>query len=225
MKIIFLVSSNYKRGQGVGILLWTSQKGWETLMWTMWIQLTLWICLKSIKWVMNLEIKIPKKSWKFQKFLVSQKTTSIEASQPKWQLVDCTTLWCNSVAKHPQQMINAWFYSRCLFSPVFMGEVNMQVYTEQIPTSAKSGLHLFPDNFSKNLVLCSFKFSTDSFTNKAQFDSRIFRKIETKVDAVLTILDPPVISQYTSLSNCFITLSLLLCLLNRSFDTSSIYDI
>ncbi len=60
-----------------------------------------------------------------------------------------------------------------------------------------------PDSISKNLVLCSFHFSADLFTNKAQFDAGFSERLKLKDDAVLTILDPTVMSQYKSLSNCF----------------------
>ncbi len=33
-------------------------------------------------------------------FLISLKTAYIEANLPIWQLVECATLWCNSVTKH-----------------------------------------------------------------------------------------------------------------------------
>ncbi len=48
---------------------------------------------------------------------------------------------------------------------------------------------------------------------------RDFQKDKLKDDAVSTILDLTVMSQHTRVSHCFIT-SLLLCLLNRSFDRS-----
>ncbi len=60
-----------------------------------------------------------------------------------------------------------------------------------------------PNCVSKNSVLCSLHFTTDSFTNKAQFACSIFRKTETKDDAVLTILDLTVMSHHTSVSNYF----------------------
>ncbi len=60
-----------------------------------------------------------------------------------------------------------------------------------------------PDHVCKNLVLCSLNFTTDSFTNKAQFDAGFSERLKLKDDAVLTILDPTVMSQHTSVSNCF----------------------
>ncbi len=56
---------------------------------------------------------------------------------------------------------------------------------------------------SKNLVLCSLHFTADSFTNKAQFDMRFSERLKLKDDAVPTILDPTVMSQNTSVRNCF----------------------
>ncbi len=60
-----------------------------------------------------------------------------------------------------------------------------------------------PDRISKNSVLCSLHFTADSFTNET-FRHRIFREIEKERDnAVSTLLDPTVILQHTSVSNCF----------------------
>ncbi len=41
-----------------------------------------------------------------------------------------------------------------------------------------------PDLVSKNSVLCSFHFTVDSFTNKAQFDAGFSEKLKLKDDAV-----------------------------------------
>ncbi len=56
-------------------------------------------------------------------------------------------------------------------------------------------------------------FTEDSFTNKAQFDMG-----RLKDDAVPIILDPTVMSARHKCVTVFITWSLFLCLLNRSFD-------
>ncbi len=60
-----------------------------------------------------------------------------------------------------------------------------------------------PDHVSKNSVLCSHNFTTDSFTNKAQFDTGFSERLKLDDDAVPTILDPTVMSQHTSVTNCF----------------------
>ncbi len=49
----------------------------------------------------------------------------------------------------------------------------------------------------KNLVLCLLHFTTDSFTNKAQFDAGFPERLKLKDDAVPTVLDPTVMSQHT----------------------------
>ncbi len=41
----------------------------------------------------------------------------IEASLPKQQLVECTTLWCNSVAKHLRRRRSRLLLHHCLVSP------------------------------------------------------------------------------------------------------------
>ncbi len=43
----------------------------------------------------------------------------------------------------------------------------------------------------------------DWFINKAQFDAGFSERLKLKDDAVLIILDPTVMSQHTSVSNCF----------------------
>ncbi len=58
------------------------------------------------------------------------------------------------------------------------------------------------DHVSKNLVLCSLHFTADSL-NKAQFDMGFSERLKLKDDAVMTILDPTVMLQHTSVSNCF----------------------
>ncbi len=58
-----------------------------------------------------------------------------------------------------------------------------------------------PDHVSKNLVLCSFHFNADLFTNKAQLDTG-FSEI-LKLKAVPAVLGPTVMSYHTSVSNCF----------------------
>ncbi len=45
-----------------------------------------------------------------------------------------------------------------------------------------------PDHVSKNLVLCSFHFTADSFIDKAQFDAGFSKRLKLKDDVVLTIL-------------------------------------
>ncbi len=60
---------------------------------------------------------------------------------------------------------------------------------------------------------CSLHFIADSFTNKAQFNAGFSERLKLKDDAVLTILDLTVMSQHTSVSNCFyyvVTIALLL---------------
>ncbi len=64
-----------------------------------------------------------------------------------------------------------------------------------------------PDRVSKNLVLCSL-----NFTNKAQFDTGFSKRLNLKDDAVPTILDRTVTSQFKCEYVFFITWSLLLCL-------------
>ncbi len=44
-----------------------------------------------------------------------------------------------------------------------------------------------PDQISKNLVLCSLHFTTNSFTNKAQFDVGFSKRLKLKDNAVPTI--------------------------------------
>ncbi len=47
-----------------------------------------------------------------------------------------------------------------------------------------------PDHISKNLVLCSLHFTTDSFANKAQFDAGFSERLKLKDDATPNILNP-----------------------------------
>ncbi len=74
-----------------------------------------------------------------------------------------------------------------------------------------------PDHVSKNLVFCLLHFTADLFTNKA-IRSRIFKKIETKRGCCADYIgsDSNVTTQ--AQVTLFIKWSLLLCLLNRSFD-------
>ncbi len=58
-----------------------------------------------------------------------------------------------------------------------------------------------PDRVSKILVLCPLHFTTDSLTNKAQFDTGFSERLKLKDDALPIILDP--MSHHTSVSNCF----------------------
>ncbi len=69
-----------------------------------------------------------------------------------------------------------------------------------------------PDHIRKSVVLCSFHFAVDSFTNKAQFDVGFSERLKLKDDAVQAILDLTVTQVF------FIIWSLFLCLLNRLFD-------
>ncbi len=76
------------------------------------------------------------------------------------------------------------------------------------------------------LILCSLLFSTDLFTNKAQFNTGYSERFKLKDDAVPTILNP--MSHLTSVSKCFhyvitIALSVItdrlctyLCVLNQN---------
>ncbi len=41
-----------------------------------------------------------------------------------------------------------------------------------------------PDRFGKNSVLCSLHFTTDSFTNKEQFNAGFSERLKLKDDAV-----------------------------------------
>ncbi len=61
-----------------------------------------------------------------------------------------------------------------------------------------------PDHVSKNLDLCSLHFTTDLFTNKAQFNVGFSERLKLKDNAVywMTILDLTVIS-HRRVSNCF----------------------
>ncbi len=58
-----------------------------------------------------------------------------------------------------------------------------------------------PDHVSKKSVLCSLHFTTDSFTNKAQFDTGFSERLKLKDNAVPTILDP--MSHHRIVSTCF----------------------
>ncbi len=60
-----------------------------------------------------------------------------------------------------------------------------------------------PDHISNNSVLCLLNFTTDLFTNKAQFDVGFSERLKLKDDAVSAIVDQTVMSQHTSVSNCF----------------------
>ncbi len=60
-----------------------------------------------------------------------------------------------------------------------------------------------PDRISKNSVLCSLHFTMDSFTNNKQFDVGFPERLKLKDNVVPTILNPTVLSQNTSVSNCF----------------------
>ncbi len=78
-----------------------------------------------------------------------------------------------------------------------------------IPTLGKSGLTLFLMTFQTASVriwsFCSLHFTTDSFTNKAQFDAGFSKRLKLKDNAVPTILDLTVMPHHTSVSyiNCF----------------------
>ncbi len=82
-------------------------------------------------------------------------------------------------------------YFRCLPSdPNFIKEWMKFIFNE------------FPDLVSKNSALCSFNLTTDSFTNKAQFNSGFSERLKLKDDAVPTVLDLTVMCNI-SVSNCF----------------------
>lgn len=71
-----------------------------------------------------------------------------------------------------------------------------------------------PDRIIKSLFVCSLHFTTDSFTNKTQFDAGFSERLKVKDDAVPTILDPKVMQpQRSSVSNSVFTMSQMLCLL------------
>ncbi len=57
------------------------------------------------------------------------------------------------------------------------------------------------DHFSKNSVLCLLHFITDSFINKAQFDTGFSERLKLKDDAVPTVLEP--MSHHRIVSTCF----------------------
>ncbi len=77
----------------------------------------------------------------------------------------------------------------------------MQVYAKN--KRKKFIFNEVPDHVGKNLVLCSLNFTADLFTNKAQFDAGFSERLKLKESAVPTILDLTVMSQQTSVSNCF----------------------
>ncbi len=58
------------------------------------------IKITLIFWHVRGHCTIKTSCFRTQNFLVSLKTAYIEASLPKLQFVECTTLWCNNVAKH-----------------------------------------------------------------------------------------------------------------------------
>ncbi len=64
-----------------------------------------------------------------------------------------------------------------------------------------------PDRVSKDLVLCSLH---DLFTNKPQFDAGFSERLKLKDNAVLTISDRTVMSQHTSVSNCYYMITIAL---------------
>ncbi len=86
-----------------------------------------------------------------------------------------------------------------------------------IPTLGKSGWTWFLMKFqtvSKNLVLCSLTFTTDSCTNKVQFDVGFSERLKLKDDAVPTMLNPTVMSHHLwSLCGhyCFVCYYCLIC--------------
>ncbi|XP_056315543.1 transcription factor Sp3 isoform X2 [Danio aesculapii] len=55
-----------------------------------------------------------------------------------------------------------------------------------------------PDRLIKSLFVCSLHFTTDSFTNKTQFDAGFSERLKVKDDAVPTILDPKVMQPQRS---------------------------
>ncbi len=62
-----------------------------------------------------------------------------------------------------------------------------------------------PDRVSKKSVFCSLNFTTDSFTDKAQFDMGFSKRLKLKHNVVPTILDP--MRHHTIVSNYFYYLS------------------
>ncbi len=60
-----------------------------------------------------------------------------------------------------------------------------------------------PDHVSKTLVPCSLNFTTESFTNTAQFDAGFSKRLKLKDGSVQTILDLTVMLHHTSVNNCF----------------------
>ncbi len=127
----------------------------------------------SIKGVMNWEIKIPwhirghcsiKASCKFQNSKLScySKTAYIEGSQPKRQLVECATLWCNSVAKHrlaedDQRLL----LHRCMFSPAHR-------FTHTVGVNDESGQCRFTQE-TKQQTLFLMKFQTVQARTRSLF--------------------------------------------------------
>ncbi len=55
----------------------------------------------------------------------------------------------------------------------------------------------------QTLVRCSLHFTGDLLASKAQFNVGLKKRLKPKDDAVLNILDLIVMSQDTSVSNCF----------------------
>ncbi len=73
-----------------------------------------------------------------------------------------------------------------------------------IPTLGKWMNFIFnedPDHVSQNLILCLLHFTVNSFTNKTQFDAGFSERLKLKDDA--DYIDPTVMSQHTSVNNCF----------------------
>lgn len=118
-------------------------------------------------------------SYRTHNFLNILKMVYIEASLPKRQVVEYTTLWCNSVAKHGLCRRRSMPASTSL--PVKPRPL-IRTCSRQMTKAANAGLH-------KN--------------QQGTIQCRIFERLKLKDDAVLTILDLTSMLQHTSVSNCF----------------------
>ncbi len=128
-------------------------------------------------------------SFRTQNFVVSLKTAYIEGSLPKWQLLQCSTLWCNRMNKHRLHRFRstpAWSSSAHRFTQVgVMREANAQVQTikmalktrwcDAVPSCEKKTVFELPSFWSQTASVrtpsfCSLHFTADLFTNKVQLD-------------------------------------------------------
>ncbi len=103
-----------------------------------------------------------KTSWKSQ----NSKTAYVQGRLLKWQILVCSTLWCNSVDKHRLHRRSTSLplrpHKQCLHC--FPSDPNIR--KEWINFQVGKGK--VPDRISKNSVLCSIHFTVDLFTNKVQ---------------------------------------------------------